>query len=122
MKVSAESKELFSIFKHSSFGDQYIDYRFFLISLVSMLAPNLEMKIQFVFDIFDMDGNGLIDRDELTAVISASQLLKGKQLKERVDKIMSLADSDGNEELDFDEFAVCCRRYQALIFPKVQCS
>ena len=119
MKVSSESKELFAIFKNELSGDQYIDYRYFLISLVSMLAPSLEMKIQFTFDIFDMDGNGLIDRDELTAVVSASQLLKGKQLKERVDKIMMLADSDGNDELDFDEFAVCCRRYQALIFPKM---
>eukprot|EP01084_Bolivina_argentea_P145913 255629_1 len=119
IKVCDESKELFSLFQHESVGDKYIDYRYFLISLVSMLSPSLEMKIKFTFDVFDIDGNGLIDREELTAVVSATQLLRGKQLIERVDKIMHLADSDGNEELDYNEFAVCCRRYQSLLFPRL---
>eukprot|EP01083_Nonionella_stella_P155580 502740_1 len=117
--VTHQSKELFALFEHETFGAECIDYRFFLISLVSMLAPNLEMKIKFTFDVFDIDGNGLIDKQELTAVVAATQLLKGKALTERVDKIMNLADADGNQELDFEEFAVCCRRYQSLLFPKL---
>ena len=119
VSVSGDSKELFGLFQHSLFDGEHIDYRFFLISLVSLLAPNLEMKIGFTFEVFDVDGNGMIDRSEMMAVIAATQLLRGKALKERVDKIMELADSDGNEELDFEEFAVCCRRYQTLIFPKI---
>merc|ERR1712228_157069 len=117
--VSKESKELYGLFQNKLFDGEHIDYRFFLISLVSLLAPNLEMKIGFTFEVFDVDGNGLIDTNELMAVVAATQLLRGKALKERVEKIMQLADTDGNGELDFEEFAVCCRRYQTLIFPKI---
>jgi len=118
LAVNEESTALFQLFQNECGDDKTkkIDYRFFLISLVGVLAPNLEMKIKYTFEIFDIDGNGLIDTDELTAVVAATQLLSGRQLTERVEKIMRLADSNGNGELDYDEFAVCCRRYSSLIF------
>lgn len=118
VSVTAASKELFALFEHGLFGAHRIDFRFFLIALVGAMAPSLEMKIGFAFEVFDLDGNGLIDRSELTAVVAATQLLKGQALRDRVEQIMHLADTDGSEQLDFDEFAVCCRRYQALIFPR----
>ena len=67
-----------------------------------------------------IDGNGTIDREELTAVVACTQLLTGQSLQERVERIMNLADKDGNGELDFEEFAICVRRYQSLLFPKLQ--
>ena len=113
--INDESRELFGLFKQNE-SSKYIDYRFFLISIVSMLAPTLEMKIKYAFDIFDIDGNGTIDRQELTSIISAVEMLQGQALKDRVDKILLLSDSDGNDQLDYDEFVVLCRRYQSLIF------
>lgn len=118
LEINEYSQELFCLFQDND-NNKYIDYRFFLISIVSMLSPSLDSKIKFTFNIFDIDGNGIIDKDELSSVIAATQLLKGKQLIQRVEKIMSLADVDGNQQLDYDEFAVCCRRYQSLLFPKL---
>ena len=98
---------------------KFMDYRNFLISIVALEAPNLEQKIKFVFQVFDIDGNGSIDKQELTQILSATQLLTGKALKDRVDQIIRLADKDGNEELEFGEFAICARRYRNLLFVDV---
>ena len=51
VSVTKESKELFSLFQHELFDGEHIDYRFFLISLVSLLGPSLEMKIGFAFEV-----------------------------------------------------------------------
>ena len=58
------------------------------------------------FNLFDMDGNGAIDKEELT--FTMRQLAKTGRMKqpsdEQIETMLSQADEDGDGEIDFDEF------------------
>ena len=55
-----------------------------------------------VFRRYDADGGGTIDRDELRAAINRE---REKPLEEKqLTALMNFADSDGNGEIDFEEY------------------
>ena len=60
-----------------------------------------EGKLARMFEIFDKDGDGSIDKTELQAILS----LTGEKIsREEVAVIMQEADTDGNGCIDFNEF------------------
>ena len=61
VEPNKHSQALFHFFKlNDNSWTNHMDYRNFLISIVATEAPNLEQKIKFTFEIFDIDGNGTI--------------------------------------------------------------
>ena len=60
------------------------------------------LKIKQTFDIFDRDGSGSIDTQELDKVLKA---LGQKISESELQKLVTNLDTDGDGQIDFDEFA-----------------
>ena len=62
--------------------------------------------VQDAFKQFDADGNGSIDKAELSQALKASG---GSFTQQDIDTIFAAGDSDGNGEIDYEEFiALMC--------------
>jgi Ca2+-binding EF-hand superfamily protein len=60
-----------------------------------------DAKIKEMFDLFDADGGGSIDVDELT---HAFVNLGISDTKEEIDRLVAQIDVDGSGEIEYDEF------------------
>jgi hypothetical protein len=69
---------------------------------------NDSFKLRKVFDKIDLDGGGTIDRNELKTALR-TQLGKPAISESEVNSMMSIADTDGNGSLNFQEFASSAR-------------
>lgn len=80
-------------------GDGEVDFEEFLQLL---LVIERESDLQATFNRFDLDGNGFIDREELTKVFSE---LSGRSPSEQeLDEMFKEADTNGDGQIDFNEF------------------
>ena len=64
-------------------------------------------KMRVAFDSFDKDGNGVLDRDEVTDLLKMHFKETGmnkKPTQADVDEFFSQLDEDKNEEIEFEEF------------------
>merc|ERR1719336_1125785 len=62
--------------------------------------------VQMAFKQFDSDGNGSIDKNELTSALKASG---GNFTQQDIDTLFAAGDIDGNGEIDYEEFiALMC--------------
>ena len=61
-----------------------------------------EEELRARFQMFDRDGNGLIDRSELKLVM---QELGEKLSEEDIDEMIEEADTNNDGFIDYDEFA-----------------
>lgn len=62
-----------------------------------------EMEINFIIRVFDVDGNGLIDREELRKVMAS---LNESLSEEELDAMIKEADINGDGQISFDEFKI----------------
>jgi Ca2+-binding EF-hand superfamily protein len=68
-----------------------------------------EAKIKDMFDMFDADGGGTIDVEELT---QAFINLGISDTKEEIDELVKEIDTDGSGEIEYDEFRAVIARLQ----------
>mmetsp|Transcript_23355 Transcript_23355/g.37949 ORF Transcript_23355/g.37949 Transcript_23355/m.37949 type:complete len:114 (-) Transcript_23355:340-681(-) len=84
-------------------GDNEIDFEEFLI-LMSSKKPSKDdpdKELRDAFAVFDADNSGSISRSELKKLMkNLGQTLSDAEL----DAMMDEVDTDGNGEIDFDEF------------------
>lgn len=79
---------------------------------ISALSPHasLEEKIRFSFMLYDLNGDGSIDVEELRSMLEAAVLdenilnLTKEQVKEWCDYTLSTVDRDGNGKIDYEEY------------------
>ncbi|CAJ0944532.1 unnamed protein product, partial [Mesorhabditis belari] len=64
-----------------------------------------------LFGMFDTDGSGAIGSEELKRAMKA---LGVGMSDEHIENIIKEVDSDGNGEIDFDEFCACMKKSQTL--------
>eukprot|EP00800_Vazella_pourtalesii_P023883 TRINITY_DN992_c0_g2_i1.p1 TRINITY_DN992_c0_g2~~TRINITY_DN992_c0_g2_i1.p1 ORF type:complete len:114 (-),score=43.80 TRINITY_DN992_c0_g2_i1:90-431(-) len=60
-----------------------------------------DAELKQAFNVFDKDGNGKISKDELRDVMKS---LGETMLESELDEMMREADSNGDGEVDFEEF------------------
>ena len=92
-------------------GTNHIDFKEFVRSLavfnerVAEPSP-MEEKIRFLFRVYDIDGDGFVNKDELFIILKGlvKDSLSGSQLQQIVDKTMKDLDQDKDGKLCFDEF------------------
>ena len=72
-------------------------------------APILILRDRSIsaFAIFDKDGSGNIDRDELRAVMMECAIVPSSE--EELEQLVEAADTDGDGEISFSEFAAIVR-------------
>ena len=54
---------------HAPAQDGYIDFMEYVAALSLVLKGKVEQKLRWYFKLYDVDGNGCIDRDELLTII-----------------------------------------------------
>ena len=57
-------------------GDCYVDYREFLTGLLRIYCSTFEYKTKFVFEIYDFDNDGLISKEDISAILSYMPVTK----------------------------------------------
>jgi len=88
-------------------GDERLEFAEFLAGISKFAQKgDLEAKLKFVFQIYDIDGDGFISNPELFHVlkIMVGKNLTEAQLQQIVDKTILEADLDRDGKLSFQEF------------------
>jgi len=107
---------LFKLFQPNT--NQQIDFREFLISVISIITTNQTLKIKYAFNIFDVDGNGSIDRSELLQILKSTHMAtNNEQVESKATAIMRQIDVNGDGLLSLEEFAAVTKKFPNLIFP-----
>ncbi|XP_063063858.1 guanylyl cyclase-activating protein 2 [Engraulis encrasicolus] len=103
-------------------GDNTIDFLEYVAALNMVLRGKLEHKLKWTFKMYDKDGSGCIDREEMREIVEAIYRMKKAchgELDEEcnlltpdqvVERIFELVDENGDGELSLDEFVDGARR------------
>eukprot|EP00484_Ammonia_sp_Unknown_P027402 CAMPEP_0197027614 /NCGR_PEP_ID=MMETSP1384-20130603/7490_1 /TAXON_ID=29189 /ORGANISM="Ammonia sp." /LENGTH=336 /DNA_ID=CAMNT_0042456481 /DNA_START=15 /DNA_END=1025 /DNA_ORIENTATION=+ len=112
-------ESLFKLFQPGMVdGEQKINFREFLISVVHVLATNNPLKIRYAFNIFDADHNGSIDRSELLQILKSTHMEYNiEKVESKATAIMRQVDVNNDGVLTFDEFQSVVNKFPNLIFP-----
>ena len=104
--VTAFATFMFNLFDEDQSGE--IDFSEFLLALSVTSRGQNEDKLEWVFKLYDIDGSGSVDRGEMSRIISAIVSMNGpiddKEVENRVDKLFTLMDKDGDGEVTKEEF------------------
>ncbi|KAK6316539.1 hypothetical protein J4Q44_G00119390 [Coregonus suidteri] len=87
--------------------DGYIDFVEYIAAISLMLKGEINQKLKWYFKLFDQDGNGKIDKDELETIFTAVQDITRNQdvtPGEIVSLIFEKVDVNGEGELTLEEF------------------
>jgi len=110
------SRELFGFF--DTYGR--VHKREFLLGITNTLVKNTEEKIKMAFELYDKDGNGVIDLKELTSLLKVMFLAESEAMvHSKAESIMRQADRDGNGEISKREFRDLTKRFPNLLFPPI---
>ncbi|ELR53265.1 Guanylyl cyclase-activating protein 1 [Bos mutus] len=113
--------------------DGYIDFMEYVAALSLVLKGKVEQKLRWYFKLYDVDGNGCIDRDELLTIIRVTpgrvlSLLPFQAIRainpcsdstmtaeEFTDTVFSKIDVNGDGELSLEEFMEGVQKDQMLL-------
>ena len=84
-------------------GNGTIDFAEFITMMpaISTDDTHAEEDMLEAFKVFDTDGNGMIDSDELRQIMNN---LGEKLTQEEVDEMVKEADTDGDGQINYEEF------------------
>ncbi|EFB21323.1 hypothetical protein PANDA_002448, partial [Ailuropoda melanoleuca] len=114
--------------------DGYIDFMEYVAALSLVLKGKVEQKLRWYFKLYDVDGNGCIDRDELLTIIrvipartgpltSSPQAIRAinpcsdstMTAEEFTNTVFSKIDVNGDGELSLEEFIEGVQKDQMLL-------
>lgn len=92
-------------------GDGHIDFLEYVAAVHLILRGKLRDKLAWSFKVFDSDGNGCLDRDEVRLIIKIINEIKKPydpsatgDVDEIVDRIFSQVAKNNDSEISLDEF------------------
>ncbi|KAF3849561.1 hypothetical protein F7725_019280 [Dissostichus mawsoni] len=84
-------------------SDGTIDFREFICALSITSRGSFEQKLNWAFNMYDLDGDGKITRVEMLEII------------ERVDKIFSKMDKNNDDQISLDEFKEAAKSDPSIV-------
>jgi len=105
LKENPLVKRVVDIFDSDLNGE--VDFKEFVMGLAQFSSRETEdMRLQFIFRIYDMDRDGYISNGELFQVLKmmTGSNLTDQQLQQIVDKTIIYLDKDADGKISFEEF------------------
>jgi len=113
---------VFNVFDHDKNGS--IDFKEFICALSITSRGSLDEKLNWAFQLYDINGDGLITYDEMLQIVGAIYKMTDQMVdlpedaktpEMRVDKIFKNMDKDKNNSLTFDEFKEGCEKDPTIL-------
>ncbi|XP_054837279.1 guanylyl cyclase-activating protein 1 [Eublepharis macularius] len=99
--------------------DGYIDFMEYVAALSLVLKGKVEQKLRWYFKLYDVDGNGCIDRDELLNIIKAIRTINPCQeimsAQDFTNMVFDKIDINGDGELSLEEFMEGVQKDELLL-------
>uniref|UniRef100_A0A673BYD0 Guanylyl cyclase-activating protein 2 n=1 Tax=Sphaeramia orbicularis TaxID=375764 RepID=A0A673BYD0_9TELE len=99
-EASEYAENMFRAFDKN--GDNTIDFLEFVAALNLVFRGDLEHKLRWSFKVYDKDGNGYVDKDELRSIIDYCKLLHSQKRLETTDAKLCMFVWTG--QITVDEF------------------
>uniref|UniRef100_A0A8C8SID2 Guanylyl cyclase-activating protein 1 n=1 Tax=Pelusios castaneus TaxID=367368 RepID=A0A8C8SID2_9SAUR len=116
----ASNKYIEQMFETFDFNkDGYIDFMEYVAALSLVLKGKVEQKLRWYFKLYDVDGNGCIDRGELLNIIKAIRAInrcdETMTAEEFTNMVFDKIDINGDGELSLEEFMEGVQKDELLL-------
>ncbi|XP_029991337.1 guanylyl cyclase-activating protein 1 [Sphaeramia orbicularis] len=103
---NAYVKTMFTTFDMND--DGFIDFMEYVAALSLVLKGEVQQKLRWYFKLYDIDGSGCIDRDELLLIIKSIRAINGSANEMSAEDFATMVfdkiDVNGDGELSYEEF------------------
>ncbi|XP_072308977.1 guanylyl cyclase-activating protein 1 [Eucyclogobius newberryi] len=105
--------------------DGCIDFMEYVAALSLVLKANVQQKLRWYFKLYDFDGSGCIDRDELFVIIKSIRAISGvshdMSSEDFSNMVFDKIDINGDGELSYEEFTEGIQNDEKLLKMLTEC-
>mmetsp|Transcript_21384 Transcript_21384/g.42709 ORF Transcript_21384/g.42709 Transcript_21384/m.42709 type:complete len:201 (+) Transcript_21384:234-836(+) len=113
---------LFTMFDKT--GDDQVNFREFVVGISPLITGDVVSKLNFSFELYDLDGTGQIRPNEMSFILSSMNatasyfgdpVMTSDQIESLVDDIFKTADSSGTGTLSYSEYMTAVAEHPVLV-------
>ena len=119
---TAFSDLVFDVFDSDNSGT--VDFKEFITALSISSRGDIDEKLQWAFQLYDINKDGLISQDEMLSIVTAIYKMVGTMMKvpedestpeKRVQKLFGMMDTDHDGLINFTEFCEGSKKDDTIV-------